>query len=317
MAGGLPSPLQVRLETALIVGSGVALSRLGAALPMLSPDRFNITVRRDISYGPLPAHRFDLYTPPGPGPHPTVLYIHGGGFRVYSKDTHWIMGLQFARLGFQCAVPDYRLAPAHPFPAGLHDVCLAWQQLTDTPDEYGIAPDSIFVGGESAGANLSTALALIACWPDGAFGDWPHGLRVPDRVMAACGILQVSDTARMWRIPGGPRGFVRSRLKTLPIMYLGDKRTTPPLLADPLLVLEGTDAPARPLPPFFIPVGDRDVLLEDSRRMARALTRRGVPVTLTEYPGEPHGFMLYIWRRAARQCWADINDFFSGSARRT
>ena len=58
------------------------------------------------------------------GPRPVLMYVHGGAFRSLSKDTHWIMGLAFARRGFVVANVNYRLAPEHRFPAGL-DVQLA------------------------------------------------------------------------------------------------------------------------------------------------------------------------------------------------
>ena len=50
-----------------------------------------------------------------------MLYVHGGGFRILSKDTHWIMGLAFARRGFLVFNIGYRLAPKHPFPAAIAD----------------------------------------------------------------------------------------------------------------------------------------------------------------------------------------------------
>jgi len=74
-------------------------------------------------------------------------------------------------------------------------------------------------------------------------------------------------------------------------------------------VIEGDQAPARPLPPHFLPVGTKDPLLDDSRRMAAALDARGVPCEARYYPGELHAFQAIVWRKAARRCWRDAFAF--------
>ena len=86
-----------------------------------------------------------------------ILYIHGGGWVVGSPATHRPLTW---RLAEQSGVPvyaiDYRLAPEHPFPAGLDDCVKAYRALLDK----GFAPGSIVIGGDSAGGNLTLALAL-------------------------------------------------------------------------------------------------------------------------------------------------------------
>ena len=103
-------------------------ARLGAMHPSAKPERHGVVVDRDIAYrdGARSAHRLDVYRPVrGSGPRPVVLYVHGGGFRMLSKDSHWLMGLAFAREGYVVCNINYRLAPRHPFPAGIEDVCRA------------------------------------------------------------------------------------------------------------------------------------------------------------------------------------------------
>jgi acetyl esterase len=80
-------------------------------------------------------------------------------------------------------------------------------------------------------------------------------------------------------------------------------------LADPVLLFERGDAPDRPLPAFFMPVGTRDPLLDDTRRMRRALDALGAPVRASYYPGEIHAFHAMVFRERARDCWADIFAF--------
>ena len=83
--------------------------------------------------------------------------------------------------------------------------------------------------------------------------------------------------------------------------------TEPPLhgydLADPVVLLERGDAPARPLPAFFLPCGTKDPLLDDTRRLAKALSALGVKNEMQLYPGEPHAFHAFVWRRNAKDQW--------------
>jgi acetyl esterase len=80
-------------------------------------------------------------------------------------------------------------------------------------------------------------------------------------------------------------------------------------LADPLIALERGPALDRPLPAFFAPVGTRDPLLDDTRRLARALAALDVPCEARYYPGGIHAFHALVWDPAARRCWRDALAF--------
>ena len=80
-------------------------------------------------------------------------------------------------------------------------------------------------------------------------------------------------------------------------------------LADPLVALERGPVLDRPLPPFFAPVGTRDPLLDDPRRLARALAALDVPCEARYYPGGIHAFHALVWDPAARRCWRDALAF--------
>lgn len=76
------------------------LSAAGKLHPLARPERHDVEVIRDVVYRDRARaeHRLDVYRPrQGSGPWPVVLYVHGGAFQILSKDTHWIMGLAFAR----------------------------------------------------------------------------------------------------------------------------------------------------------------------------------------------------------------------------
>src|SRR5438093_3887886 len=102
-------------------------SRAGRLHPMADPAKHGVEVVRDVPYldTKREEHLLDVYRPTGrsKGPWPVCVYVHGGAFRILSKDTHWIMALAYARRGFLVFNISYRLAPKHPFPAAIADAC--------------------------------------------------------------------------------------------------------------------------------------------------------------------------------------------------
>jgi acetyl esterase len=295
-----------------------ALSGVGRLHPRARPERHGVEILHDIPYlaSGRDEHRLDVYRPSGsPGPWPVVLYVHGGGFRILSKDTHWLMGLAFARAGYLVVNISYRLAPAHPFPAAIEDCCAAYAWAARHVRSYGGVPERMALAGESAGGNLVTALTLAACYRrDEPFAKQVFATNlVPQAVLPACPILQVTDTERFHR--RRPLAFwVRDRLTEVSDAYLSGARPDDPRVldfADPVVALERSEKPDRPLPPFFAPVGTRDPLLDDTRRLDAALTRLGVPCEARYYPGQTHAFHALIFRREARQCWADMLRFLA------
>ena len=74
-------------------------------------------------------------------------------------------------------------------------------------------------------------------------------------------------------------------------------------------LVEAAEAPQRPLPPFFLPVGGWDPLAADCSRLADALERMGVEAEARIYPRELHAFHAFVWRSRARQCWRDMIEF--------
>ena len=126
-----PSRLRVRASQAAAQFLFESLSTAGRLHPRSRPEAYDVEVIRDVPYAASAheLHRLDIYRPKErSGPLPVLLYIHGGGFQLLSKDTHWIMGLIFARAGYLVFNISYRLAPVHPFPAALEDAtdALVW-----------------------------------------------------------------------------------------------------------------------------------------------------------------------------------------------
>lgn len=290
----------------------------GRMHPAAAPKRHGVELESDLAYGADKAHRLDIYRPVHrPKPWPVVFYVHGGAFHLLSKDTHWLMGLVFARFGYMVVNISYRLAPKHPFPAAIEDTCAAYTWLAKHIIELGGDPSRVAVAGESAGGNLISALALASIWrrPE----PWARevfecGL-APRAVLPFCAMLQVSETDRFskrrhvpWWVDGMIRDAGASYLHGHPRV-----RTAATALADPLVAIEdaarGAHAFDRPVPPFFAPVGTRDPLLDDTRRLEKALATLNVPCEARYYPGGIHAFHALVWDPAARRCWRDALAF--------
>ncbi len=315
--------LRAKIDGLLIERTFRGLAWLGQLHPRARPERHGVEVLRDIPYRDTHGHehRLDVWRPTGRSERlPVVLYVHGGGFSILSKETHWIMALAFARRGFVVFNINYRLAPANKYPAAIEDVCRAYTWVARNAELYGGDAERMILAGESAGANLVTALAYATSyerpepWARAAF-EAPARPRV---VVPACGLLQVSDTKRFQRRRPIPDWLSR-QLGGVERAYLGGVKPGGVEathdrffdLADPLVAFERGEAPARPLPRFLVGCGTRDPLLDDSRRLAAAVEKLGGTAKLLVYPGEVHAFQAFVWREHARSYWNECHDFIA------
>lgn len=294
-------------------------------LPAASPVRHGVRVVRDVPYLPTGRrdHLLDVYLPEerpldaaaGRGAlRPAVLYVHGGAFCMLSKDTHRVMAMPFARRGYVVFNINYRLGPVHTYPAPLEDAVSALRWVLDNARSYGADPDRLVLAGESAGANLVSALAYVATHPsDEPFARALHA-RAPSikAVAPIYGLLDLQDLARFTsreRIPD----WAKRELLAAAAAYVGRPVSEGALrhpLASPLRLYESAPPDgARALPPFFIACGTADVLLDDSRRLDAALKRRGVRSELHVFNGEIHGFNAMVWRPAAKAKWRALFRF--------
>ena len=283
--------------------------------PKARPHKHGVEILDNIPYANSgrEQHLMDIYRPVGKRDKlPVIFYVHGGGFRILSKDTHWVFGLGFARKGYLVVNINYHLAPDHPFPEGMKDVCAAYQWVCENIHRYGGDPDHIVLAGESAGANLVTSLAIAAC--SNRDEEWAKPIASechrPVAVMPSCGLLQVSDSERFERRKPLPR-IVSAQIKKIQQDYLkAHGGTAPPSsLADPLLIIEEGFERSRPLPPFFLTVGTRDPILDDTRRLDAALQDLGVSSQVRYYKGELHAFHALVWRPKAKEWWRDSYAF--------
>ena len=285
------------------------LSRLAALHPRANPARYGVDIQRDLAYGPAGnAHRLDVYRPrTAKGDAAPILYLHGGGFRILSKETHWGMALAFAHRGHVVFVPNYRLAPEHPFPAGPEDACRATLWVHEHAKDYGADAQRLVLAGESAGANLSLVVAIANAWerPEPwARAVFDAGLQLRG-ILPACGLLQVTEPAHR-----GSDGWVLERITQISAQYLsagfdGASRD----MADVVSFLETAPPPVRELPPLFAICGGADPVVKDTERLTPAWRALGGEADHKLYGDGFHAFHAFLWTALARAAWADQHAF--------
>jgi acetyl esterase len=228
----------------------------------------------------------DVAVPKGAGPHPVVIYLHGGGWAFGSPVSFRKLGMQFAEAGYLTIILDYRLAPEHPFPAALEDTLFAIEWATKNARRWNGDGRRIAIGGDSAGANLALS-ALTSSAPE---------FRSLVRAAALFyGAFDLGATAERTRSLPGLQVQLRTYVAGVEAM-LDDPRVSP------LKVVSG------PLPPCFImAAGDDSWCLADSLALAQSLSAAANPYELHVMEGMPHGFMqmseLDGCRAAMRLMW--------------
>lgn len=154
--------------------------------------------RADLSYGLHARHRVDLYAPVNP--RAVIVFVHGGGFVAGDKNAdgaYYVnVGRWLARQGVVALLPNYRLAPADPWPAGARDVAAVVAQCNTLLDSAGLVPRPIFILGQSAGASH------VASW---LFDAAARGL--PTRPDVAGVLLMSGFYDPRAPLPPGPRAY--------------------------------------------------------------------------------------------------------------
>lgn len=301
-----------KLVTSLI-GATLTTGSLGMRLlPGARAWADGVEVLRDIPYKDDfgPQHTLDVYRPTKrDGPLPVLFYVHGGGFSLLSKDTHWMFGRGFARQGYVVFSIDYTLSGEAPFPAAAKDVFAAYQWVAERAVHYEGDASRMALAGESAGANLILALLIAQCWkrPE----PWAAGVfeaagevGVAKAALPACGMLQVSNPERYLSMESVPT-WMRDRIAVVCQRYLVDASGDPDgfSLADPLRFLEEAPPPDRPLPPMLAVCGNSDPIADDTRRLGALMKRWDNGSADAWWDGEFHAFHAFLWRQAAQEAW--------------
>ncbi len=254
-----------------------------------------IAVRNDVVYRTVDgiSLALDVYLPDSPGPHPAILFVHGGAWHTGDKRRLAPLARFFAKRGYVGFSINYRLAPAYRYPAALEDLRCAVKWVRAHAADYGVDPDRIAAVGTSAGAHL---VALLAAAPE---------------TLAPCGNPGFTSRVQAVIALFGPMDLlsaVGSPAEAAVEDFLGASAREDPDLwreASPITWVSADD------PPFLLIHGrdDRVVPYEESVRMADALRRAGVEVRLLLIPGAGHGFINRPDTPAARATVAAMLDF--------
>jgi monoterpene epsilon-lactone hydrolase len=214
---------------------------------------------------------------PGADPEMRLLYLHGGGF-VSGSGGFYLAQAAHISAAAKCAVllPDYRLAPEHPFPAGLED-CIRAHEWMIANGPTGPAPSkATFIAGDSAGGSLTLATLLVLR---------DRKLPLPAGGIALSPTADLTLASESLQTVGDP--IISA--KTMPVFrehYLGKTDPRNPL-ASPVF------GDYRGLPPLLIQVGEHEMLRDDSIRVTKKARSDGIPVKLEVWPGMFHVFQSH------------------------
>jgi acetyl esterase len=232
-----------------------------------------------------------VYCPDAPAPiggRPALLDIHGGGF-VLGDITmqHGIAAIVARELGALVAVVEYRLAPEHPFPAGVEDCYAALRWLHDEASTLGVDTARVAVGGQSAGGGLAAAVALLArdrggpplCFQVLGIPELDHRLETTSmRTFVDTPLWHRPNAVLSWRYYLGPDAGEVSPYAS-------------PAIAEDL----------RGLPPAYVTAMEFDPLRDEGILYALRLLEAGVPVELHTFPGTFHGSGAMVWAGVSRR----------------
>jgi triacylglycerol lipase len=234
--------------------------------------------RRDAVIAGVPVR---WYRPAGvDGPLPCLVWLHGGAYIMGTLDENDDrLDRMVIELGCTVVSVDWRLAPEHPYPAGLDDAEKVWRRLASKAKAHGVDGKRMLVGGASSGAALAGALCLRLR---------DNGLRQPRLQLLIYPMLDDRELTASIRAAADPGHWGLWHLTANRLCwaaYLG------PLAGG---AVPPTAAPARAedlsgLAPAFLAIGDVDAFLDENVDYALRLSRAGVPTELHVYPGVIHG----------------------------
>jgi acetyl esterase len=207
---------------------------------------------------------------------PVMLYIHGGGWTLFSIDTHdRLMREYAARAGIAVLGIDYSLSPEYKFPAALEECSAALDWIAAHADALGLDAGRVLIGGDSAGANLSVATCLLR--------------RAEGKALPAAMVLNYGAFAPD-HLPSYARFGDGYSLEADEMdIFWSNYVEGPAQLEDPLAVPLRADLAG--LPPAFLAIAECDILADCNHAFAARLAEAGVAVTSVTYAGATHSFL--------------------------
>ncbi|WP_432988929.1 alpha/beta hydrolase [Dactylosporangium sp. CA-233914] len=245
-----------------------------------------------------------VYRPSAEANLPVLMYFFGGGWVLGTVDTADALARALANAaGCIVAVPGYRLAPEHPFPAAVEDCWAATEWVIANAADLGADPARVAVGGDSAGGNLAAGITLMA--------QEAGGPALLGQLLIYPNTDQVADDESM-RANDDPYLFNHHSVAWYRSHYFVDPDDAYNPLASPLQAesLAG-------LPPALVITAEYDPLRDQGERYAARLAQEGVPVAATRYEGMIHGFFamagtLEAGKLAQAQAAKQLREWFGG-----
>jgi acetyl esterase/lipase len=258
-------------ETFDVVEVRRALAELLTSPPPLAGVRVgSAVVRTD------PMLSAEIFVPEAPGPHPCLVWLHGGGYVIGSALMDALRLQGWARaLGCVAVSVEYRLSPEQPFPAAHDDAVATLDWIIEGVDDLTVDPDRIVVGGASAGGGLAAALALAAR---------DRGVTLAGQLLFYPMLDDREHSSSNWSVPvWSPEDNEFGWRSYLGARYGGD--------------VSEYAAPARAaelagVAPTLMIVGGADCLFDENLDYGARLTRAGVSTDMMAFAGAPHGFDL-------------------------
>ncbi|WDA40597.1 alpha/beta hydrolase [Erythrobacter sp. BLCC-B19] len=220
--------------------------------------------------------------PPAPGDG-RIVYCHGGGWVAGSLNSHRTLAAELAHLsGFPVLVPDYRLAPEHPFPAGLIDCAQALAHAAQHgPDGPG-ACGALALAGDSAGGNLAAALALGLA----PMADVPR----PDRLVLFSPFLALEPLEAGFSRPADDPAVEGDGMALVATLYAPDHNLSDPAISP----LRAEDSALAQLPPTLILASTAETLRGQALVFAQRAWGQGATVRLSLWPDLPHVWPIFM-----------------------
>jgi acetyl esterase len=221
-----------------------------------------------------------VYRPDGSSSLPALLYIHGGGWSMGTLEGPDALCRELCvQSGSTVVSIGYRLAPEHPFPAGLDDCIATFTWLHSNAEAMQIDPTRIGIGGDSAGGNLAIAVCLAAK---------ASGSASPCYQLLAYPVTDFGSTRGSWTEHADA-----PLLTAQDAIWFMSLYAEPEAHSNPLVSPLGADSFAG-LPPAHVITADVDVLRDDAEAYAERLRADGVSATISRYPGVFHGFFTEV-----------------------
>jgi epsilon-lactone hydrolase len=214
-----------------------------------------------------------LAVKPAPSSEARILYLHGGGYVAGSAFGYrHLAGAMASAAGATVIVIDYRLAPEHPFPAGLQDATDAYRWLLT----LGVAPENIVIAGDSAGGGLAMSLLLALRQSE---------IPLPAGAALLCPWLDLTGKLQ-GPTQDSPHAFPPEMALKLSNAYRGGVVQDDPLLYPLEMDLTG-------LPPLLVQAGSGDSVFQEAQLLEQRAQERGVDVNLDIYPVASHAFQIF------------------------